>query len=209
MNEPRLQCLTRDLPGGASHARQARTFCEAGARWVQLRSKTLQGKELLNEASEVAETCAEYGAVFILNDFPETAASVGASGVHLGANDSDPVPVAAAHGADLMIGGTVNSRSAAREFVEKGVCAYAGVGPFRVTATKENHAPVLRRDDLLAIHEILGSAPAYVIGGVTPEDVEGILSMSYAGVAACGALFDEAGEPSAERVRRFLRFTGS
>lgn len=209
MNEPSLQCLTRDLSGGASHARQARTFCEAGARWIQLRSKTLQGYELLSEASEVAETCAEFGAVFILNDYPEAAASVGASGVHLGANDSDPVRVAAAYGADLMLGGTVNSCSDALEFTEKGACAYAGVGPFRATATKSNHAPVLTHEDLFAIHEMLGPIPAYVIGGVTPEDVEDILSMGYAGVAACGALFDEAGEPSAEHVRRFLRVTDS
>lgn len=209
MSEPRLQCLTRDLPDGASHARQARAFCEAGARWVQLRSKTLRGEELLSEASETAETCAEFGAVFILNDYPEAAASVGASGVHLGANDSDPVRVSAAYGADLVLGGTVNSCSDAVEFVGKGVCAYAGVGPFRATVTKENHAPVLTEDDLLAIHEVLSPIPAYVIGGVTPEDVEGILSMGYAGVAVCGALFDEAGEPSAEQVRRFLHFAGS
>ena len=139
---PRLQCLTTDL-SDVSHAEQTRVFCEAGASWVQIRSKSLSFSEYLIAAQTSARVCQEFGALFIVNDSPEIALRAQADGVHLGSNDLSPKLAREILGSKVLIGGTVNSMADAEVLVADGVCDYAGVGPFRYTGTKQNLAPVL------------------------------------------------------------------
>ena len=202
MKEPRLHCLTTDLPA-VSHSEQAQAFCEGGASLIQMRAKQLAFGDHLREAGKVAHVCHEFGAVFIVNDSPEIAFQVGADGVHLGKKDVSPARARELLGSEALVGGTVNSLSDAERLVGEGVCDYAGVGPFRQTMTKENLAPILPVRELPTILETLHETPAFVIGGIRICDVSGILSFGARGVAVCSALFAQ-GEPVAGKVSRFL-----
>lgn len=199
---PRFQCLTTDL-SDVSHAEQTRAFCEAGARWVQIRSKTLSFSEYLIVAQTSARVCQEFGALFIVNDSPEIALRVEADGVHLGSHDLSPKLAREILGSKVLIGGTVNSMEDAEVLVADGVCDYAGVGPFRYTGTKQNLAPVLDSEELRSIILSLGTIPSFLIGGLEPDDVDNVLSFGAHGMAACNALFED-GNPSACNIGRFV-----
>ena len=199
---PRFQCLTTDL-SDVSHAEQTRAFCEAGARWVQIRSKTLSFSEYLIVAQTSARVCQEFGALFIVNDSPDVALGAQADGVHLGSNDLSPKLAREILGPKVLIGGTVNSMADAEVLVADGVCNYAGVGPFRYTGTKQNLASVLDSEELRSIILSLGTIPSFVIGGLEPDDVDNVLSYGAYGMAACNALFED-GKPFACGIRRFV-----
>jgi thiamine-phosphate pyrophosphorylase len=168
-----------------------------------MRSKQLSFTDHLREAEDVARVCREFGAVFIVNDSPEIALRGGADGVHLGKKDFSPTRARTLLGPEALIGSTVNSLSEAERLVAEGVCDYAGVGPFRQTTTKKNLALVLAIEELRSILEVLCDTPTFVIGGMRPRDVFGVLSLGAYGVAVCSALFVE-GEPVAENASRFL-----
>ena len=199
---PRFQCLTTDL-SDVTHAEQTRAFCEAGARWVQIRSKSLSFSEYLIAAQAVALVCQEFEALFIVNDSPEIALRVQADGVHLGSDNLSPKLAREILGPKVLIGGTVNSMADAEVLVADGVCDYAGVGPFRFTGTKQNLAPVLNSEELRSIILSLGTIPSFVIGGLDPDDVDDVLSSGAYGMAACNALFED-GNPSACGISRFV-----
>ena len=202
MNLPRFQCLTTDL-SDVSHAEQTRAFCEAGARWVQIRSKSLSFSEYLYAAQSSARVCQEFEALFIVNDSSEVALRAQADGVHLGSNDLSPKLARDILGPEVLIGGTVNSMPDAVVLVADGVYDYAGVGPFRYTGTKQNLAPVLDSEELRSIILTLGTIPSFVIGGLEPDDVDNVLSFGAYGMAACKALFED-GNPSVCGIRRFV-----
>ncbi len=202
MNLPRFQCLTTDL-SDVSHAEQTRAFCEAGARWVQIRSKSLSFSEYLYAAQSSARVCQEFEALFIVNDSSEVALRAQADGVHLGSNDLSPKLARDILGPEVLIGGTVNSMADAEVLVADGVCDYAGVGPFRYTGTKQNLAPVLDSEELRSIILTLGTIPSFVIGGLEPADVDNVLSFGAYGMAACNALFED-GNPSVCGISRFV-----
>ena len=199
---PRLQCLTTDL-SDVSHAVQTRVFCEAGASWVQIRSKSLSFSEYLIAAQTSARVCQEFGALFIVNDSPEIALRAQADGVHLGSNDLSPKLAREILGSKVLIGGTVNSMADAEVLVADGVCDYAGVGPFRYTGTKQNLAPVLDSEELRSIILALGAIRSFVIGGLEPDDVDNVLSFGAYGMAVCNALFED-GNPSTCDISRFV-----
>ena len=202
MNFPRFQCLTTDL-SDVSHAEQTRAFCEAGARWVQIRSKSLSSSEYLIAAQSSARVCQEFGALFIVNDSSEVALCAQADGVHLGSNDLSPKLAREILGPKVLIGGTVNSMADAEVLVADGVCDYAGVGPFRYTGTKQNLAPVLDSEELRSIILALGAIRSFVIGGLEPDDVDNVLSFGAYGMAVCNALFED-GKPSTCDISRFV-----
>src|SRR4051794_32916748 len=62
-----------------------------GVDVAQLRDKTAGDAEIVAAARWAAARCAAHGALFILNDRPDLALTVGADGVHVGQDD---MPVA-------------------------------------------------------------------------------------------------------------------
>lgn len=179
---PFLQVLTLDLPH-RTHAAQAEAACAAGARWIQFRTKALGGDARLAAAREVVAVCRRHGAVCIINDSVEIAVATGADGVHLGREDM-PAPAARAMlGPGKIIGVTVNFPADAERVTRERVADYAGVGPWRFTATKQKLAPVLAPDALRALVDALAPLPCVVIGGVVPGDAPAIRGVGAAGLA--------------------------
>ena len=116
--------------------------------------------------------------------------ALGADGVHLGKND---MPVAEARkilGPSRTIGATANTFAD----IEKAVAAgadYIGLGPFRFTVTKRNLSPVLGLEGYSSIMKKCAEAgisvPVVAIGGITAEDIDGIMETGVAGIAVSGA----------------------
>ena len=188
MNMPELQCLTLD-DISLSHEEQVRALCAAGARSIQLRMKQAPDNEVADVVAACLPVCRAAHCTLIVNDRVNVALGTGADGVHLGRLDMAWTDVAARAAGRLRIGGTVNSVADAVDAVEAGVLDYVGVGPFRITPTKQNLAPVLTPEDWRAILEILGSIPAYAIGGILPADIPAIRARGLRGAAVCARLY--------------------
>ena len=73
--------------GGRDIFAIAEATASAGASVIQLRHKQAPEMVVADEARTIAQICRAYGTLFIVNDSPETAAEVGADGVHVGQGD--------------------------------------------------------------------------------------------------------------------------
>jgi len=184
-------CLTQDGLE-LSHQEQAERLCRAGARWIQLRVKTMPDDVWRKTASEVTDLCHSYGAICIINDRVDLALAAGADGVHLGKQDMDWAEARRQLGPKMLLGGTVNNLDDAARASTPGCLDYVGVGPLRFTTTKEKLAPVLELTGVQALLTALGDLPAWVIGGVTASDLPSLNKIGAAGAAISSALFQNA-----------------
>jgi thiamine-phosphate pyrophosphorylase len=183
-----LMCLTQD---GLSldHAAQARALLAAGARWIQLRMKDAPADVWLATAREVVAACRAAGATCIVNDSIDIALGADADGVHLGKLDGDWIAARDRLGSGKILGGTVNDADAARRARTCGVLDYVGIGPWRFTTTKKNLAPVLGPEGIRELLPLLGDVPAWVIGGLRPDDLAAVRALGARGVAVSSGLF--------------------
>ena len=183
----------------ASFDRTIERAAAGGASVFQLREKALPDRELLQRAREVRRWTRKAGAVFIVNDRPDIARLAEADGVHLGQDD---LPVREARrvvGPDALIGVSTHSVEQVRRAVLDGA-DYIGVGPTFPSHTKAfDQFPGLEFVRAAAAET---SLPAFVLGGVGPENIVPVVAAGGRRVAV-GAAICRADDP--EPVARVLR----
>lgn len=199
-----FQFLTRDLPD-YTHLQQVQMACEAGAKWIQLRTKKLSTDEFLLLAEKAGMITCIFNAVLIINDNVAVARESGADGVHLGQHDMHWSDARQILGPDAIIGVSTHSWEE-MSALHNAPVDYAGLGPFQFTATKN------RLDALLGIEGIrniiekrnqLGMRlPVAAIGGIQLTDVATLLDAGADGIAVSSAI-DMKRQPGAT-VNAFL-----
>ena len=169
----------------------ARLALEGGCKWIQLRMKDADEEELETNAVEVQKLCRDYGATFIIDDNVALVKKLKADGVHLGKND---MPIAEARrilGKDFIIGGTANTFQDIVSHARSGA-DYIGCGPFRYTTTKKNLSPVLGLEGYTNIIRCMKNAgislPIVAIGGITLQDIAGVMATGVNGIALSGTI---------------------
>jgi thiamine-phosphate pyrophosphorylase len=134
-----------------------------GAQIFQLREKSLNDRQLLEQAKRVRRATEKAGVLFIVNDRPDIARLARADGVHLGQDD---LPIKEARrilGAEGLIGVSTHTVEQLRQAVLSGA-SYVGVGPTFPSATKKfTEYPGLEFVRAAAAET---SLPMFVIGGV-------------------------------------------
>jgi thiamine-phosphate pyrophosphorylase len=198
----RLHVITDEtVQSRFSHAELAALAAEAGAEIVQFREKRAWAtSELVRVARAMRERVAERGARLVVNDRVDVAAAADSEGVHLGAQDLDPVWARRLLGPGALIGATANDLARARS-AARGPIGYLGVGPVFGTGSKPGPAPALGLGGLRRIVEAVG-VPVIAIGSITPERVAGVLEAGAYGVAVLSAVVLDA-DP-AGRVALFV-----
>jgi len=156
-------------------------------RWIQLRAKHLSEDVWVAEAAAIAELCRDYGATFIVNDSPQVALRAEADGVHLGGDDATPAAARALLGDFAIVGVTLNEPAHLARFAGVRV-DYAGVGPFRHTASKQKLAAIHTPESLAALIAGAAPLPCYAIGGVNAADWSELRSLGAHGIAVSGAI---------------------
>ena len=192
-------CVVTDraMARGLAHAAIAEQALRGGARMIQLRDKTLGGRELLTAARAIQALCGSFGATCIVNDRVDVALAAGADGAHVGQTDLPP-PEARA-----LLRGRILGVSA--HTVEEAVAAeaagadYIGVGAIYATTSKANaRAPL--GPEALARFRAAVRIPIVAIGGITAENVGPVIRAGADGVAVIAAVV---GAPDiAEAARR-------
>lgn len=184
-----------------------RLALEGGIKWVQLRMKEASEEEFLSVGTEVRRLCDQYGATFIIDDHVELVHKLKADGVHLGKND---MPIAEARnilGKDIIIGGTANTfEDIAAHY--QATANYIGCGPFCFTTTKKGLSPTLGLEGYRSIMQKVKEAaidiPVVAIGGITAEDIPGIMQTGISGIALSGAILRA--ENPIEEIKRILKY---
>lgn len=185
---PKLQYIS----DGETYFEQYTSVCEAldaGIQWIQLRWKTAPVKEAEKLAEKIRPLCDTYRAVFIINDYPEIAVRVEATGVHLGLNDMSVAEARKILKPHQWIGGTASTIQDVLQRIQEQV-TYIGLGPLRFTTTKEKLSPVLGIEGYQKIISQLGenTVPIYAIGGVRASDIVLLLRTGVYGVAISSAI---------------------
>ncbi len=158
---------------------------EAGVRFFQYRNKSGTRKEIYETSLRLASLTNKSGALFIVNDYADIAAAVGAAGVHLGQDD---LPISAARkvlGMGKIIGISTHSREQA-EAAQAGGADYIGFGPIFPTKTKD--AGDAQGSARIAVIRQTVSIPIIAIGGITHENVQDVLKAGANGVAVISAV---------------------
>lgn len=159
---------------------------DADIDWVQIRVKDIPRNQWLSIARKAVIMCQEAGVTCIINDDPLIAKESSADGVHLGKNDMTPKEARNLLGKSAIIGGTANTIDDIEQLYLQDV-NYIGLGPFQFTTTKENLSPILGiegyTDIIKQCNERCIRIPIISIGGITIEDIPGIMHTGIHGIA--------------------------
>jgi thiamine-phosphate pyrophosphorylase len=186
----------------------ARAFLDGGARFLQLRAKTMSGAALVDTAAAVVELAHAAGAIVIVNDRADIARLAGADGVHVGQEDLSPQQVRTVAGPSAIVGLSTHTVEQVDRAVLEPV-GYVAVGPVFATATKATGY------DRIGL-EMVGDAaartgahqrPLVAIGGITLENARAVLDAGATSVAVIRDLLAGGGPES--RVRAFLQALGA
>ena len=170
----------------------------AGARWLQLRAKTISGADLLALTDSVVSAAREHDAAVIVNDRADIASIAGASGVHVGQEDLPVDAVRVLLGPHAVIGLSTHDEAQVDAALGSGA-DYVAVGPIYGTATKDTGYSA-RGLDLIRYAAGRGK-PVVAIGGITLERAAEIVAAGASGIAVISDILRDDPE---RRTRQFI-----
>ena len=147
---------------------------QGGVRILQLRAKGVELDAVEAQARRMQPLCRAAGAIFVLNDYPEMAARIGADAVHVGQDGGPLEDVRAIVGPDMLIGRSTHSPEQALAAVAEGA-DYIGFGPLVPTGTKPGR-PAIGLLDIAPVQTQLGDFPMYCIGGINGSTLPAVLA---------------------------------
>jgi thiamine-phosphate pyrophosphorylase len=180
-----------------------------GARWLQLRAKTMPGAELLELAERIQAIAHAAGAILIVNDRADIARLSNAGGVHVGQDDLSPSAVRTVIGPDAVVGFSTHTPSQIDAAVREPV-NYIAIGPVFGTATKDTGYEAVGLERVRYAAAVIRNAvltgrqrPGLVaIGGITIDRAADVIQAGADSVAVISDLLST-GDPRA-RVREYL-----
>jgi len=178
--------VDRQAAGDRSLVDLAEKAIAGGASVIQLRDKTGERGQVYREAVELSAVCRERDAVFIMNDYCDIAAAVGAAGLHIGQQDMPLEAVRRVLPLNAIVGVSCENVEDVRRAVADGA-DYIAVGAIFPTLQKADHV-LAGLDVLRESHELVGSIPLVAIGGITLQNVAGVIDAGADSVAVIGAV---------------------
>lgn len=178
-------CFVTDAGAERGVVAQAVAAARGGARWVQLRDKTLPDREFVELAMTLTPLLAAEGAALVVNDRVDIAIAIRAPALHVGQGDGDPAEIRRRIGPQTVLGlsiATMEQIATAPAGVD-----YFGVGPIYATASKPDHAAPI---GVAGFAEIAArtALPCLAIGGLGARDAAAIKAAGGAGLAVVSAI---------------------
>lgn len=169
-----------------------------GIRCIQLRAKGASATRV----EELARMCAsrlDPVTSFWVNDHPEVARAVGASGVHLGQRDLAPYLARRVLAPGQLIGSSTHDLEQALAAQADPDVDVIAVGPIFETRSKADPDPAVGLDTLATICRQV-TKPVIAIGGISVETAQDVLRAGASSVAVIGALHGNDPERSTRRL---------
>ena len=154
---------------------EARTHAliDGGVRIIQLRAKGVELAQVKTWAVAMQSICRDRGAIFVLNDYPEMAAEIGADAVHVGQDGGSLAEVRRVVGEGVIVGRSTHSLEQAMQARQEGA-DYIGFGPLFPTGTKPGRKSI-GLADITAAQEAAGDMPLFCIGGINEATLPAVL----------------------------------
>ena len=154
---------------------EARTHAliDGGVRIIQLRAKGVELAQVKAWAVAMQSICRDRGAIFVLNDYPEMAAEIGADAVHVGQDGGSLAEVRRVVGEGVLVGRSTHSLEQAMQARQEGA-DYIGFGPLFPTGTKPGRKSI-GLDDVTAAQDAAGDMPLFCIGGINETTLPSVL----------------------------------
>lgn len=185
-----------------SHLELAQMAVEAGADVLQYREKAYAPERHGKELAEIRALTRGTATKLVLNDYLELAATLGADGVHLGADDPPATDAGKRLPVGSVIGATVHT-TAECALANTLDVTYVGIGPVFGTTSKHTALPPLGLAGLARLCQ-QSRHPVIAIGSISAARVADVLAAGAYGVAVLSA-FCAADDPlSAAKTFRAL-----
>jgi thiamine-phosphate pyrophosphorylase len=181
----------------------AAAYLRGGARFLQLRAKSMAGDRFLATAAALVLLARRHGASVVINDRADLARLSGADGVHVGQEDLSPSAARGLIGDAAIVGLSTHTAEQVHRAVREPV-SYVAVGPVFGTSTKATGFDPIGLDMVTASALVARSRglPLVAIGGITLENAQSVLDAGAASVAVISDLV-AAGDPET-RVRAYI-----
>ncbi|HVT18605.1 MAG TPA: thiamine phosphate synthase [Thermoanaerobaculia bacterium] len=182
----------------------------AGIEWIQLRAKSLPGRDLYGLAEACRRALAGSGSVLWIDDRADVAALLPGACLHLGQSD---LPAAAARevvGDAPWIGVSTHAAAELAAADSDPAVDVVAVGPIFPTSGKERPEPVVGLS-LLRWARARTAKPLIAIGGIDAGNVAQVLAAGADSAAVLGAVYrGNAGDIGdiGENCRRLLAAAG-
>ncbi len=178
---------------------EARTsaLLAGGVRILQLRAKQYGQQDIAAFARRMQPLCRQAGALFVLNDYPELAAELGADAVHVGQDGGPLADVRRVVGEGVIVGRSTHSPEQALAAQAEGA-DYIGFGPLFPTGTKPGR-PSIGLQDIAAVQARLGDFPMFCIGGINGSTLPQVLAAGARRVVIVSWLLEQADIAAAAR----------
>ncbi len=153
-----------------SYQEIARIAVKHNIRYLQLREKHLNDREIIQASKEILAITKASNTKYIINDRADLAKIVDADGLHLGQDDISLADARSILGEDKIIGLSTHSL----EQAEKAIAQkpdYIGFGPIYPTPTKAIADPAVGLTNIKSIVE-MSNIPVVAIGGIDDRNAE-------------------------------------
>jgi len=187
---PGLYAITQQDLSKSSLLEKTRDIVTGGAVMLQYRAKADADLDL---AQQLLSICRAGRVVFIVNDNPKLAHTIGADGVHLGVDDPALPGARRLLGNDAIIGVSCYTSLARAVQAQKDGADYAAFGSFFDSPTK----PDASRAELALLVQARRqrSIPIVAIGGITPANGRSLIDAGADLLAVISGVY---GTPNAE-----------
>ena len=169
-----------------------------GMTLLQYRTKQADSARRLRQACSLLASCRRHAVPLLINDDVELALAIGADGVHLGRDDTDPARARAILGPDAIVGMSCYADLRRIELASSAGADYVAFGSFFPSRVKPQAVPA-PLDILRRARQICG-LPLVAIGGITPDNAPALVEHGADAVAVISALFDVADTLAAARA---------
>jgi len=187
-----LYAITPDGLPEATLLAQAEAALAGGAAVLQLRDKSTDAARRLRLAQGLAALCRRHGALFIVNDDVQLALAAGADGVHLGADDGDPLAARQALPPGGIVGVSCYADFARASSAVAAGADYVAFGAVFASPTKPQ-APRASLDLLARARAELG-VPVCAIGGITLANAAEVIAAGADLLAVVSEVFAPASD---------------
>ena len=182
-----LYAITPETSDSNRLLRDVEAALRGGASMLQYRAKHLAPSVKANQAQALQLLCKKYRVPLIINDDAALAASMSASGVHLGSQDMHIGEAQQSLLSGMLVGVSCYDQLALAIEAEKSGADYVAFGSFFPSPTKPSAVrPAL---DFLREAKQTISCPIVAIGGITLDNAPSLIEAGADAVAVISALF--------------------
>ncbi len=185
--ESSLYLITdRDLSRGRSTPAVVKAALAGGVDVVQLRDKTVETAQMVEDGLRVRELTARAGKPLIVNDRVDVALAIDADGAHVGQTDIPAAMARALLAPPRILGVSTSDADMARRAYEDRA-DYVGFGPLYHTSTKQTVASPRGLEMLPQVLEAV-PLPVVVLGGISLDNIEDVVAAGANHVAVCSCI---------------------